>query len=81
MMSEDINGFLCLKLKLHVKLATVHGKKAKVKRKQHKTQTSPLLVSKFHINEINIPDISFKTNCKPVAKKLLPLATLTIHDV
>ena len=38
-MSEDINGFLCLKLKLHVKLATVHGKKAKVKRKQHKRAT------------------------------------------
>ena len=35
MMSEDINGFLCLKLNLHVKLATIHGKKAKVKRKQY----------------------------------------------
>ena len=38
-MSEDINGFLYLKLNLHVKLATVHGKKAKVKRKQHESAT------------------------------------------
>ena len=35
MMSEDINSCLCLKLNLHVKLATVHGKEAEVKRKQH----------------------------------------------
>ena len=39
MMSEDINGFLCLKLNLHVKLATVHGKKAKVKRNQYEKAT------------------------------------------
>ena len=38
-MSEDINGFLCLKLTLHVKLATIHGKKAKVKRKQYEMAT------------------------------------------
>ena len=38
-MSEDINGFLCLKLNLHVKLATVHGKKAEVKRKQYEKAT------------------------------------------
>ena len=38
-MSEDINGFLFLKLNLHVKLATVHGKKAKVKRNQYEKAT------------------------------------------
>ena len=38
-MSEDINGFLCLKLNLHVKLATVHGKKAEVKRRQYEKTT------------------------------------------
>ena len=39
MMSEDINGFLCLKLNLHVKLATIHGKKARVKRNQYEKAT------------------------------------------
>ena len=38
-MSEDINGFLCLQ---HVKLATVHGKMAKVKRQQYETATLSL---------------------------------------
>ena len=38
-MSEDINGLLCLKLNLHVKLATIHGKKAEVKRKQYEMAT------------------------------------------
>ena len=33
------------------------------------TETSPLSLSRFHINEINIHDISFKTNRKRVAKK------------
>ena len=38
-MSKDINGFMCLKLNLHVKLATVQGKKAEVKRKQSELAT------------------------------------------
>ena len=45
------------------------------------TQTSLLLESTMiHINEINIHDISFKTDNKRVAKKLLALAILS-HDV
>ena len=34
-----LNGFLCLKFILHVKLTTVPEKKAKVKRKQHEKAT------------------------------------------
>ena len=34
-----LDGFLCLKFILHVKLATVYEKKAKVKRKQHEKAT------------------------------------------
>ena len=35
----------------------------------------------IHINDINIHDISFKTDNKRVAKKLLALVILIIHDV
>ena len=48
-MSEDINGFLCLKLNLHVKLATVHGKKAEVKRRQYEKATVCLNSFAAHI--------------------------------
>ena len=48
-MSEDINRFLCLKLNLHLKLATVHGKKAEVKRRQYKKATVCLNSFAAHI--------------------------------
>ena len=71
MMSEDINGFLCHLQ--HFKLATVHGKMAKVKRQQHETAILCLtMLRSTHLTwctlsrEESLPNIQNVQNGDPI---------------